>query len=240
MKRGRKNRIQRRLKWVFILISVSTAAYLSYLHFSDRNPSAITLRELPEGFNSHGIDISHYQNEIDWEVLEESLDSAISFVYYKSTEGTRFVDPLAEEYSNNLSALNVEHGAYHFFTPSVSAEKQARHFLKNTSSSNTLPPVLDAETEGETDRKLIEGMQSWLRIVENQSGTKPIIYTSYHFYKTKFRGKFDGYEFWIASYSRKEFRLKDDCIIHWQYSDKGAVPGIEGFVDLNFSKKIYN
>ncbi|MFT5859461.1 MAG: lysozyme [Flavobacteriaceae bacterium] len=237
MKRKSKKTARPQLKWTFILLLIGVSAYYTIDHFNKPTGDSVELGELPEGFYSHGIDISHYQDDIDWAVLSKLLDSTISFVYCKSTEGVSYVDPAWKENRNQLTQLNVKHGAYHFFLPSMNAPQQAKHFLKHYSfREGDLPPVLDAETEGATDKILIQGMKSWLKLVERKTGVRPVIYTSYHFYKTKFRGKFDDYEFWIASYNSNEKRLSDDCIIHWQYTDLGIVQGINGFVDLNFSK----
>lgn len=140
-----------------------------------------------------------------------------------------------------LREHNKAFGVYHFFVPSLNAESQAKHFLKQYyPRANELPPVLDVESESVSDDKLIKGMTEWLEIVEKETGKRPIIYTSFHFYKTKFKNKFKNYQFWIANYSARNDRMTNDRIIHWQYSDKGGIPGIKGPVDLNFSKQEFN
>jgi lysozyme len=195
------------------------------------------LRELPEGFHSHGVDISHYQGEIDWDTFSEETDSIISFVYCKATEGVSFVDKRWESNEEALREHEIPFGAYHFFIPGANAQVQADHYLNNyTPQQNDLPPVLDVETEGVTDEALIRNMREWLSIVEQATGKRPVIYTSFNFYYEKFRNKFAGYKFWIANYNDRPDRMTDDAIIHWQYSDRGTVPGINGAVDLNVSK----
>lgn len=213
-----------------------------YYQANPASPSEhIGMRELPENFKSHGIDISRYQGDIDWKLFFEKSDSIISFVYCKATEGVSHVDA---KFTTNRDALrkhNKAFGVYHFFVPSLNAESQANHFLKNYSPrANELPPVLDVETESVSDAKLIKGMKVWLELVESKTGKRPIIYTSYHFYSTKFKKEFKNYQFWIANYSRRNDRMTDKRIIHWQYSDKGGIPGIVGPVDLNFSKQEFN
>lgn len=198
------------------------------------------MQPLPEGFLSHGIDISHHQGEVDWELFFDEMDSTISFVYCKVTEGTHFVDDRWKENNAVLSQHRMKHGGYHFFTPDVSAKKQAAHFLKHYAPNNCgMPPVLDAEIEGKTQQSLIDGMHEWLRIVELETGVRPVIYTSYSLFRDRMKGKFPNHQFWIASYHSDDSRVQDSEVIHWQYSDRGEIPGINGYVDLNFSKQAF-
>lgn len=242
MAQYRKRRKKRRFTLGVLSVLILATAYLAYYKStSPSNSELIGLREIPPNFKSHGIDISRYQGDIDWNVFFDQADSIISFVYCKATEGISHVD---DHYVQNREALrqhNKAFGVYHFFTPSLNAESQADHFLNNYSpNANELPPVLDVETESVSDSKLIARMKEWLEIIEDKTGKRPIIYTSYHFYNTKFKNEFKDYQFWIANYSYRNDRMKDDRIIHWQYSDKGGVPGIKGAVDLNFSKQEFN
>lgn len=198
----------------------------------------VTIGELPEGYLSHGIDISHYQGEIDWEAFNSDTNNLISFVYCKATEGETIIDEQWETNREKLVELAIPHGAYHFFRPKLSVNQQVIHFLRHYNpNQNDLPPVLDIETEANSDEQLIAATQQWLKLFEKETGRRPIIYTSYYFYNTKFKGKFEGYKFWIANYNKNvESKLDNDDIIYWQYSDNGKVYGIEGPVDYNFSK----
>lgn len=197
---------------------------------------------IPEGFPSFGIDVSHHQGEIDWEKLfvNERYDTIIQFVYCKATEGSDHLDSRWASNHTLLQKLNIPHGAYHFFSPKSPPRPQAKHFLANWKKSNLdLPPVLDVESEGFSDKDLIAKMKIWLTEIENQSGMRPIIYTSLHFFETKFKRDFPDYKFWIAAYSRKPDCMDDSRIIHWQYSETGELPGISEKVDFNVSKIRY-
>lgn len=200
----------------------------------------LELPPLPEGFSAHGIDISHYQGDVDWTLFHAHSDSLISFVYCKATEGVSLVDSKWNHNREQLLSLQIPHGAYHFFVPSSDASTQAQHFLKHyRKNALDLPPVLDVETEGKSDEMLLKSVRIWLHEVERITGLKPVIYTSHHFYRTKFKGRFPGYKFWIANYNPTVNGLEDPQIIHWQYSDNGRVPGIASPVDMNFSKITY-
>lgn len=238
-KRKKKNSIIPILAFASV---IGIGSFLLYKHFEKEiYTGPLNLDPVPATFNSYGIDISHHQGKIDWVVFKEKADSLIRFVYCKATEGTDFVDPQWENNRNQLTELNIKHGAYHFFNPKTSSLTQANHFLKYYNcNQNDLPPVLDSETEGDSDQHLIEEMKKWLIHVEESTGKRPIIYTSYHFYNTKFKHAFEGYKFWIANYSNTPHRVEHKDVIHWQYSDQGKIPGIKNNVDLNYSKINFN
>ena len=46
-----------------------------------------------------GIDVSHYQEEIDWKRVEAS---GVKFALLKASEGSDFVDPMRHENSQDL------------------------------------------------------------------------------------------------------------------------------------------
>ncbi len=206
---------------------------------NDENKIHDFVSNIPEGFTSIGIDVSHHQGKIPWTkiLLKSPLDTLIDFVYCKATEGSDFIDSEWETNRNTLNELGVKNGAYHFFNPETEAISQAKHFISNWKKKGTdLPPVLDVETEAETDMILIQKMYDWLEFVEKETGIKPIIYTNLHFYETKFKHEFKTYKFWIASYTYKPLCIDDKRIIHWQFTNQARLPEIDEEVDVNVSK----
>ena len=197
---------------------------------------------IPSGFNSVGIDVSHHQGEIPWKELfsKSPLDTLIDFVYCKATEGSTHVDTEWETNRAILNDLCVNNGAYHFLNTNTYSVPQAKHFLTFWKPRDIdLPPVLDVETEGPSDKILIDNMYDWLEYVEKETGVKPIIYTSLSFFETKFKNEFKDYQFWIASYTYKPSSINDKRIIHWQFTDQGTLPNLEHTVDVNVSKNKY-
>jgi lysozyme len=197
------------------------------------------LSTVPDGFTSVGIDVSHHQGKIDWSLLFDELryDTIIKFVYCKATESTDHLDTRWEENRKTLNNMGILNGAYHFFDPKNPPRPQVAHFLSYWKPRDIdLPPMVDVEKEGFSDEDLIAKMKIWLIEVEKSTGKRPIIYTSYHFFETKFKHDFKNYNFWIASYSRKPRSLEDNRVIYWQYSESGKIPGCRELVDLNVSK----
>lgn len=230
------------LGFIAILLLVVFKLYPSYFQDATEENSSSLEVSIPAGFPSFGIDISHHQGDIDWDHLfvNNRYDTVIQFVYCKATEGTNHIDRNWKKNRAKLKNLRIAHGAYHFFSPNQPVLKQAHHFLTHwQKSEQDLPPVLDVETTGNSTTALIAAMKIWLQHVENKTGMRPIIYTSLHFFETKFKRDFADYKFWIAAYSRKPTALEDSRVIHWQYSETGKLPGIKEYVDLNVSKINY-
>ena len=197
----------------------------------------------PAGFDIHGIDVSHYQEEIDWALLRNaSLDSSpITFVFIKATEGITLLDDNFNQNFYESKQNDFIRGAYHFFLPNVDARKQARFFLKQVHlEPGDLPPVLDVEKAGDlTEAQLQKAVKAWLDIVEQEYGVPPIIYTGYKF-KLRYLNHpmFDKYPYWIAHYYVDKLEYKGKWNF-WQHTDCGKVAGIKGNVDCNIFNGSY-
>ena len=244
-KRKKTKKVSRKsLFWIVItcVLSFSIGGY----YFLNQKTKILTPAKLraiaPEGFPTIGIDISHHQGEMDWDKLfnHSGYDSLIHFVYCEATEGNTLVDSQWKQNRKKLNEIGIPNGAYHFFISTDPPRPQVEHFLTHWKKRDIdLPPVLDVETEGLSDQDLIDKMKIWLREVELRTGMRPVIYTSLHFYETKFQNVFANYRFWIAAYTRKPDCVNDSRIIHWQFTDQGRIPGTREKVDLNVSKIVY-
>lgn len=184
-------------------------------------------------FAVKGIDVSHYQEYINWDsVSHQKLD----FVFVKATEGITLSDSLFENNWQEINRVGLRRGAYHFFRPSFSAEQQALNFIRNVPLDNgDLPPVLDVEVlDGASKIEVLAGMYTWLYMVEIAYGVKPVIYTNQIFYNTYLAGHFTDYPLWIARYNVRQPKLADGRKWNfWQYGDGTNLPGIAGKVDFN-------
>lgn len=183
--------------------------------------------------NRRGLDVSHYQGNINWHEVKESGDVAFAFV--KVTEGIGYIDPMSEQNANALRSLNIPFGNYHFFTPEDDGAAQAHFFLKHVSKPLVLSPVLDVEImQSVTTPELRKKVDIWLAIVEAETGCKPIIYTDLSFWEQNFSTGFERYPLWLAEYQPKLYTptdLKQWDI--WQNSDWGTITGIQGKIDTD-------
>lgn len=132
----------------------STAVQITdYIHFYGYRPVKSFAIRIPASYTIHGIDVSRWQERIDWQRVAKMRDNGIrlQFAFIKATEGEKLVDPY---FSRNwqLSRENgLLRGAYHYFSPSVSASVQARIFLQTVDfSQGDFPAVLDVEERGKS------------------------------------------------------------------------------------------
>ena len=191
---------------------------------------------MPHGFKVHGIDISHYQGDINWKMLEQTRQGQfpVQFIFMKATEGGDYSDKRFVANFDSAKAHGFIRGAYHFYNPKTDADKQADFFINSVKlEPGDLPPVLDIEKKGKDIPKLQVDLKHWLRRIENHYGVKPIIYASYKF-KTKYLNDsvFNSYPYWIAHYYVDSVQYKGDWKF-WQHTDVGTLPGIKEQVDLN-------
>ena len=247
-KRKAKKVIQKEIPaWVrYLLYVLVIVVFVSGFYFFFIRPYAYRWKPcyglkgygicMPAGYRVHGIDVSHYQGDIDWKMLGQTRQGQfpIQFIFMKATEGGDYTD---DRFAANFDSARVHgfvRGAYHFYNPKTDANKQADFFIQSVKlEPGDLPPVLDIEKKGKDMKKLQVDLKVWLRKVENHYGVKPIIYASYKF-KTRYLNDsvFNTYPYWIAHYYVDSVRYEGDWRF-WQHTDVGTLPGIDEKVDLN-------
>ena len=193
---------------------------------------------IPEKYTVHGIDVSRYQDRINWEEVKKmKVDSIkISFAFIKATEGKTRIDRYFSINWKNAKRNKLIRGAYHFYCPQISSKLQAENFISNVKlEKGDLPPVLDIETLafGYHIDNTIKGIKNWLKIIEKAYNIKPIIYTNIDFYNNYLaEEEFGDYPLWIAHYYKEKVSI-NQVWYFWQHNDRGKVNGISGNVDFN-------
>ncbi len=193
--------------------------------------------DLPVAYDIHGIDVSRYQQNINWKLVKEMevQGKRIGFAFIKATEGETLIDPTFKRNFRLAKSNGIPRGAYHYFIPSLDANQQARQFISNVRLvTGDLPPVLDVEQTNQVPLIVLKAkVRAWLELIEGYYGVRPIIYTHADFYQ-KYLGKdFDEYPLWVAHYYEKHKPRISRPWLFWQHNDKGNVDGIKGSVDFN-------
>lgn len=193
--------------------------------------------DIPNGFEIHGIDVSKYQNVVNWKEVKNMEDQGIKigFVFIKATEGTSIVDNQFRRNWVKAEEQNITKGAYHFFIATRSAKKQADNFIQMVNlKSGDMPPVLDVEkSNGVSVATMQKNVKIWLDEVEKHYAIKPVIYTNIDFYERYFQTGFEEYPLWIAHYLQPNKPRIEHSWTFWQHSEKGRVDGINAPVDFN-------
>lgn len=187
-----------------------------------------------QGFGVHGIDVSHYQKAIDW---RQVAAQEVQFAFIKASEGEGMQDTLFCQNWDAMRSAGIVRGAYHFFRPGVPAALQAHNFLSTIDLQHgDLPPVLDVEvTDGYTPEQVLQGVNTWLSIVEDAYKVKPIVYSNQKFFNRYLAANLSGYPVWVARYTNiwsPEIK-EGHAWSFWQYGNHGRLKGIAGDVDFN-------
>ena len=193
--------------------------------------------DIPENFIIHGIDVSHHQDNIDWDAVKamQVKKIKIGFAFIKATEGLGRVDDTFRRNWYNAKQDSIPVGAYHYFISSKSGKAQADNFIETVRlQKGDLPPVLDIEeTNGAAVEDIQQRAKDWLDRVQQFYNVKPIIYSNVDFYDNFLAGKFDDYPLWVAHYLAPGRPGIHRNWIFWQHNDKGRVNGIDADVDFN-------
>ncbi len=194
-----------------------------------------------------GIDVSTYQNEIDWKKVKED---GVEFVFIRigrrgATTGLLYEDDLFETNYAGAKENGLKVGVY-FFSQAISeqeAREEADWVRKHLSGKQIdLPVIYDCEEvylEDETAR--MEGLDKEQitanarafaeRIARHRYET--IIYTNAYWAQEVYdMEELSDIPVWLAQYD-VDIPVFEHPFVIWQYTDSGTIDGIEGTVDLN-------
>lgn len=207
--------------------------------FRDAKPINFGRASSPRNLAVHGVDVSRWQGDIDWQTLRTQ---GANFVYIKATDGGDHLDPMFKTNWRGAREAGLKHGAYHFFYWCRTGAEQADWFIRNVpKEAGALPPVIDVEWNGESSCKqrvsrarVLEKMQAFMDKLERHYGQRPIIYTAPDFYRDNLRGEFLNYHFWLRAVAEHPMKVYPGRKwLFWQYSGSGLSQGVEGRIDLN-------
>lgn len=192
----------------------------------------------------HGIDVSHYQGDIDWQQV--AADSTIHYAYIKASHaqgwGNRngkigsLNDLCYRKNINEARKAGLLVGAYHFFNGNDIQAELCNMRLTIRPEDIDLVPMIDVEETPNLNLKVVpDQLFEFLKAVEAHYGKQPILYTNVNFYNKYIAGTpLSKYPLMIAAYRDTPPYLQDNNQnIIWQYTSKGSIPGINGDVDMS-------
>ena len=193
----------------------------------------------PRDYPVHGIDVSKFQGDIDWNAV---ASSGVKFAWIKATEGGDRLDNRFQANWAGAKAAGVAHGAYHFvYWCRPPLEEMANFEQIAPVEQDALPPVLDVEATPTsrtchkhlTVESAIADMRVMLDEMERHYGKRPIIYTTVDFYEAILSGgALMDYPIWVRSTKHHPaVKYGSRAWAFWQYQSDGQTPGINGDVD---------
>ena len=205
---------------------------LSLLSFISANAQNSNVQCEDTCSHIHGIDLSHYQGNVFWEIIGDNTKMA--YVYLKATEGG---DNRDDKYVRNIELAHqygLKVGSYHFYRPKIEQQKQLENFMTQClPGDQDLIPMIDIETtSGLRTDEFCDSLFKFIDLVEKAYKQKPLLYTFTNFYNRYLIGKINDYKLMIAQSTQREPVLRDGRDFEmWQYTGKGQINGINGYVD---------
>lgn len=187
-----------------------------------------------------GIDVSQWQNSIDWEKVKSA---GVKFVLlregYRQTADKKFFQNVQGCKEAQIPVL----GVYHFiYTDGATIQQNAQSTMDNIKKAGLDPSTtmvfadLEYDTwekNGErcTKERCSKYTEKYLDAMKELGCKKLGIYMNLDYYRNYYTDALkSAYPIWLADY---EGGNDYPCVLH-QYTSKGAVNGISGNVDMNY------
>lgn len=197
---------------------------------------------LISGVGQRGIDVSRYQQNIDWEqVAADGVDFAIIRCGFRgSTNGKLVEDSYFRQNIDGATKAGVKVGVY-FFSQAITekeAEEEAMAALALTRGYHMdLPIFIDSENavngraNGLDRDTRTRVLQAFCETVTREGGMAGVYASKNWYYNKVYASRLEQYTIWVAQYSPVcDYTGKMD---YWQYSSRESVQGIVGNVDMN-------
>ncbi|MBZ0118660.1 MAG: hypothetical protein K8H88_16775, partial [Sandaracinaceae bacterium] len=167
-----------------ILLLASCAPPATPSDVAAADPQALVV--CPRGDTVPGIDVSHWQDTIDW---DQVATTEARFAIVRVSHGTGVRDRQFERNWPEVRRVGLIRGVYQFFSAEDDPIAQADLLIDAIGGSYTqgdLPPVLDVEgmsLDGPPASVAVANMRAWLAHVEARLGVRPILYTARYFWR---------------------------------------------------------
>jgi GH25 family lysozyme M1 (1,4-beta-N-acetylmuramidase) len=200
--------------------------------------------KLQYGDSITAIDVSAYQEDIDWQkVADSGVEMAIIRAAFRGwgEKGVIKVDEYVHKNLQGADEVGLTVGVY-FFSQATSVEEVDEEIdilLDIIKDHNITGYVVfdweyvseEARTANMDARTLTDCSLHFCKRVE-EAGYVPMVYfNTYQGINLLELEELKAYDFWLARYTdRMNFPYR---VRMWQYTDSGEVPGIKGKVDIN-------
>lgn len=184
-----------------------------------------------------GIDVSHWQGDIDWNKVKED---GIKFAIIKAggSDAGFYKDSKFEKNYAGAKAAGLSVGAYYFVgkgcVSAIDGRADAIRFMDIIAGKQfDMPVYMDNEAQPASARAgITEATIAFCNELEANGYFAGVYGSTYSGFVDRMDdSKLHGYTHWVAQYGKScEYR---GTIGIWQYSSKGKVAGINGNVDVD-------
>ena len=212
---------------------------------------SVEVRFMISNTKTWGIDVSHYQEDIDWNAVKnQGVTFAILKIgEYRESSGRVIQDSKFERNYAECKRLGILVGGYFYsyaFDP-LEASHEAAACLSIIGGRNfEMPIFLDIEDKviinainnGRTNQANVTNGAITFCNIMIQNGHQAGVYASKSFYqKYLYTPLLETYDIWLAHYTGStNYAGKFDI---WQYTSSGSLAGIRGAVDMNWCYRRY-
>ena len=185
--------------------------------------------DTPTGRGTKIVDVSKYQENIDYDAFVADTALIILRAGYRGTSGVIKEDQKFVQHANALEDRNVRFGVYFFSIAKTEddAREEARMFYKYAKDYDPLFWAMDAEDDSITQAAIIAFVDELRRLGAKRVGCYVANYEWAHY---DYSAIADRMDFTWLGYFGANLTHKVDL---WQYTDTGDVNGIAGNVDLS-------
>lgn len=220
---------------------------------SNNDLSSTRKNEYINNSTTYGIDVSKWQGKIDWKKVKESgVEFAMIRVGYRSLKGgDLYEDPYAKYNLQQANANNIKVGVY-FFSTAITKEEaleEARWVTQFIEPySITYPVAYDYEEYNNKNYRhysLTKNERTDLAVVfldyVKSKGYSSMFYNSSGHLKNNSQWNTsklnEKCKIWVAqwvdNFTSSSYASYSGPHDMWQYTARGKVPGIKGYVDMN-------
>ena len=188
-----------------------------------------------------GIDVSKYQKDIDFKKVKAD---GVDFVIIRAGFGKAQEDPYFVANIKGAIEAGLKVGVYWFVYAKTSTDiianaKMCDATLRNFKDKLDLGVWCDFENDSDkyAGRTLsLKERTAWVKCFMDllfAQGYKVGLYANPDYLDNKL-GNLSQYSLWLAWYTDKKEKIKKYTPYIWQYTSKGKVNGIKGYVDMNY------
>lgn len=232
--------LKKMLKRIFCVFLILTVMLLA-------DGAAFAAR--PEDAQLKVIDVSKWNDTIDWGKASLSVDGVIARIGYRGSVARDSIaeDTLFYSHYQGCATYGIPFGCY-FYSLAVTADEaieEAQWIIKTLKKYNCKPDMpiyIDMEDyvvqNATTNRKRTDIAKAFCRTLF-ENGYYPGVYANkYWLTELLYPEEFSDCSIWVAQYASScTYKGSYDM---WQYTETGSVNGIKGKVDINHCYKDYS